>query len=248
MSLKLRHPLTGLWLTEGPIFQQWLEVPCSKLWLAGIPGGGKTVLAGAMIENVLQHETRSTAIAFFFCDHIDARSHDTANILAALASQMARQNDTAFELMQDYYYKLHPRRGLKRSPDVNELVNLIKALSCEFDQTFIIVDAVDECGDKNQVANVIRALKSLVLSRDAQENTDIGGIINLALLSRDEDPIRGQLQDEFIYVQISAHVEDLQIYTAAEVDRRIRDQLLRIDKQSHKDEIIDQLVAHADGM
>ncbi len=69
-----------------------------------------------------------------------------------------------------------------------------------------------------------------------------------AELSRDEDPIRSQLQDDFVHVQIAAHTEDLQLYTAAEVEKRMRDKLLRIDKQSHKDEIIDQLVAHADGM
>ncbi|KAK0713722.1 hypothetical protein B0T26DRAFT_718172 [Lasiosphaeria miniovina] len=84
--LKLWHPLTGLWLTEGPIFKQWLDVPNSKLWLCGIPGGGKTILAGAMIESVLKRETSSTAIAFFFCDYADPRSGDPANILGALAS------------------------------------------------------------------------------------------------------------------------------------------------------------------
>lgn len=39
MSLELRHPMTGLWLTESdPNFQRWKEAGNAKLWLSGIPG------------------------------------------------------------------------------------------------------------------------------------------------------------------------------------------------------------------
>lgn len=42
-SIKLRHSMTGLWLTESPTFICWLETPGSKLWLTGIPGAGKAI-------------------------------------------------------------------------------------------------------------------------------------------------------------------------------------------------------------
>ena len=41
MSLKLRHPGTGVWLTESDDFKRWLTTPHSKLWPRGIPGGRK---------------------------------------------------------------------------------------------------------------------------------------------------------------------------------------------------------------
>jgi hypothetical protein len=50
-NAKLRHPLTGLWLTKGQVFQTWLHSRNSKLWLSGIPGAGKTLLAAAVIED-----------------------------------------------------------------------------------------------------------------------------------------------------------------------------------------------------
>lgn len=31
-SVRLRHPMTGTWLTESPRFLHWLETPGSKLW------------------------------------------------------------------------------------------------------------------------------------------------------------------------------------------------------------------------
>ena len=37
MSLKLRQPNTGLWLTEGEEFSGFLKVPHSSLWCYGIP-------------------------------------------------------------------------------------------------------------------------------------------------------------------------------------------------------------------
>ncbi|KAK3367752.1 hypothetical protein B0H63DRAFT_455822 [Podospora didyma] len=231
MSLKLRHPLTGLRLTEGETFQQWLESSpsenASRLWLSGIPGIGKTFLAGAMIESVMRS------------------SHDTATILGALASQIARQNDEAFALLQEYYDQLHPTDKLPRSPDIKELVSLLKLMSCEFFKTFIIVDALDEYGDKLQMANVVHTLKSLVLpvGHMQKDDTPLTGMINLTLVSRDKDPIRNQLENNFMQMKVEAHAEDLQIYTAAEVDNRIRNQLLRINKPGHKDEIIDYLVS-----
>ena len=35
MSRKLRHPNTGLWLTESPEFKNWLQTPDARLWLMG---------------------------------------------------------------------------------------------------------------------------------------------------------------------------------------------------------------------
>ena len=44
MSRKLRHPNTGLWLTESPEFKSWLTTKNASLWLYGIPGAGKPSL------------------------------------------------------------------------------------------------------------------------------------------------------------------------------------------------------------
>ncbi|KAL2831984.1 hypothetical protein BDW59DRAFT_114182 [Aspergillus cavernicola] len=110
MSLRLRHPLTGLWLTEGDEFKQWLRSQNGKLCLSGIPGAGKTALAGLMIEEVLKETLRSTgAGCFFFCDYREPKTQDPANILSSLASQLARQSNGAYEIlagiMQDYTRK-----------------------------------------------------------------------------------------------------------------------------------------------
>ncbi|KAK8156670.1 hypothetical protein BKA80DRAFT_282102 [Phyllosticta citrichinensis] len=70
-SLKLRHPLTGMWLVEHEQFKQWMDIPGSKLWLHGIPGAGKTVLASLAIEEALQQSISNRAVAYFYCDYKD---------------------------------------------------------------------------------------------------------------------------------------------------------------------------------
>ena len=85
--LSLRHPMTGMWLIDGDEFQQWLTVPHSRMWLAGIPGAGKTVLAGAMISEVLKLSSGSIGVAFFcFLDN-DPQSHTAKQIFTTAESQ-----------------------------------------------------------------------------------------------------------------------------------------------------------------
>lgn len=87
MAKKLRHPLTGLWLTEGADFKDWLATPNSSLWLTGIPGAGKSVLAGATIAECL-HEKKSKAnpaVAYFICTHRDVEAQEPSNILSSIA-------------------------------------------------------------------------------------------------------------------------------------------------------------------
>lgn len=68
-NLKLRHPLTGLWVTEGETFRSWLRIRNSKLWLSGVAGGGKTILAASLIEETMDDSSSNQAVAFFYCDY-----------------------------------------------------------------------------------------------------------------------------------------------------------------------------------
>ncbi|THZ28560.1 ankyrin repeat protein [Aureobasidium pullulans] len=41
----LCHPGTGAWFLKSPVYKKFLQAPHGRLWLRGIPGSGKTVLA-----------------------------------------------------------------------------------------------------------------------------------------------------------------------------------------------------------
>ncbi|KAK2754802.1 hypothetical protein FQN54_006695 [Arachnomyces sp. PD_36] len=239
-SRELRHPMTGLWLTESEMFKSWLRTEKtgnSRLWLSGIPGAGKTVLAGSIIEEALKETDSSVAVAFFFCNHGNNLSQSLNNILGTLAAQIAMQSDGAFSYLEEYYRELNPSRHLERSPSLMGLNQVIRDMAGGFDNIFIIVDGLDECGD--DADGVVEALHSLATSEDC---------INMALLSRDEQNIRAELEDSFFHVEIAAHKEDLQLYVPAEIDKRMQTKKLRIKSASFKDEITRKLIGDADGM
>lgn len=238
-SIRLRHSMTGLWLTESPTFVRWLETPGSKIWLTGIPGAGKTVLAGSVVQEALtrSHTSRKIGAAFFFCDYKDSKTWNIVNILGALASQLARQNDESFHLLNAYYEVLYPPKGLPQTADADELRAQISQMCETFDQTIIVIDGLDECDDMTD-----EVVDNLIQLADYSDG------LSMALFSRDHYNIRVRLEGEFEIIQIAAHTEDVELYVNAEVDKRIRTRQLQLTSADIKEEIRSALVGKADGM
>lgn len=239
INMKLRHPMTGLWLTESPVFIQWLDTPGSNIWLSGIPGGGKTVLAGAAIQETLTRASPNASIgaAFFFCDYKNENTLNNTNIIGAVASQLARQKHEAFDLLQDYYDDLHPVDGLPKKADPDD-VRVVVGKMCElFDQVLMVVDGIDECGDSmDEVAEMLSDL-----ANDSQK-------LSVAVFSRDEVGIRRQLEDTFKPITIAASSKDIELYVRAELESLIHRGRLRITNASLKEAIREALVNQAQGM
>ncbi|KAI8166427.1 Vegetative incompatibility protein HET-E-1 [Colletotrichum sp. SAR 10_70] len=240
MSIKLRHPRTGMWLERLPIFQTWLMSPGSRLWLSGIPGAGKTVLAGSIIGHALARSSNTVATGFFFCDYKNETTQRLVSILGALAHQLAKQNEQAYVMLEEYYCELHPEKGLSGSPDPDDLMKVILTMAQLFDQVYLIIDGLDECQDTT--GEVVRALCAIAEGSDE---------ISMAVLSRNEENIRDHLSDpeiDFVNVQIAAHKEDITEYVTSEIQQRIRTKRLHFEDLSLEGEIVDGLVEGANGM
>ncbi|KAF7541307.1 hypothetical protein G7054_g743 [Neopestalotiopsis clavispora] len=235
----LRQPLTGLWLTESPRFLEWLTEPQSKLWLSGIPGAGKTILAGAAIREALGRleSSPNVGVAFFFCDYKKKSSWEISNILQALLAQLGRQKDSAFVTLEEYYNKIEPRVGFRTAPDVEDLRDLLVRLASEFDQVLVVVDGLDECGDK---AGEVSSMLSEVVQ--------FTKTMSMALFSRHEADISDYLESDFDHISIAAHTEDISLYVGAELEKRIDQRRLRLGDVMLKDEIMSRLIEKAQGM
>jgi hypothetical protein len=101
-NTRIRHATTGFWLTETDEFTKWMQGSNLHLWLSGIPGAGKTILSSLIIQQCLKQATDDRAVAFFYCDYKNAESQDVIKILSSLASQLARQHESCFQLLKDY--------------------------------------------------------------------------------------------------------------------------------------------------
>ncbi|KAK8099893.1 hypothetical protein PG999_010267 [Apiospora kogelbergensis] len=237
MSCRLRHSGTGLWLTRLPEFQNWLSAPNSKLWLKGIPGAGKTVLAGVVIEEALNRSTESTASAFFFCDYKNENTHKPEIILRALIYQLAIQKEEAYTKLEQHHRIHNSQGGLPKALSIDSLCSVLQQMIKLYDSVFLIVDGIDECGEHAE-----DVLETLTAIPEATHN------VSMALLSRDEDNIRDFLEGICVSIEIAAHKEDVSEYVRAQLADRIRRRRLRLDDPGLKEEILERLVEGAKGM
>lgn len=149
MSMKLRHEGTGLWLLREPSFNRWLHNWGSHIWLYGIPGARKTILASLLIEKVLQVRGHSEAVAFFYCDYKDSAKQNPCYILASIASQLGIQREQAYDILEEDYRRV---RKLSGTNDVKHLkpetlLDILDRQLALFDHTTFMIDGLDECGD-----------------------------------------------------------------------------------------------------
>ena len=237
MSLKIRSPGTGLWLTEGQEFRQWMETKNARLWYYGIPGAGKTVLASSVIEEALRTSSPNAAVAYFYCDYKDPKTQDLSNILGSLAQQFAKQDEESFGKLQEFYQTHNPEHQQNLEYDSEALESLVRVVTSVFDCAMIIVDGLDECG-----RNTSFVVDSLTALNEGEDTT-----VKTVFLSRDEIEIRERLGD-YTKVSIAARSSDLRLFVGAEIDHRTRKKRLRIKDESLKEVILEKLVEGAEGM
>ncbi len=238
MSLRLRHPGTGLWLIESDEFKSWLKFPNAKLWCYGIPGAGKTVLASSIVQEAIGQNSTNMAVAFFYCDYKNTATQDPRNILGPLGCQLALQDEQRFEKLRTFHEKHNPLDRPSIDFSLEDLRDLLVEMASSFNTALIIVDALDECGV--QTKSVARLLSGLNDSGEA-------GNIKTLFLSRNEQEIREAL-DGYNQLSIAARTSDLRLFVGAEIERRIRKKDLRIKDESLKQDIMERLVEGADGM
>ncbi|GAP89886.1 putative ankyrin repeat protein [Rosellinia necatrix] len=236
---QLRHPMTGLWLTESTEFKDWIGMPGSRRWISGIPGAGKSVLAGLIIQECLKLSSVNVrkATTYFFCTYRDQATHSARNLISSLASQLARQDEEAFQILEEDHQELYSQKPLAAEPSLGRLLKSFERMCRLFDQVFVIVDGLDECDNDE----ILLTLLQLSLNK-------CSGSISMMLLGRDVVHIRDRLASDFNHTEVEAHTDDIQLYVLAELEGRIQSKKLRLRSQDLKDDIIAKLVHGAKGM
>ncbi|KAJ2988860.1 hypothetical protein NUW58_g3758 [Xylaria curta] len=179
-----RHTGTGLWFVNGSSFSGWLEKPDSFLWVNGFAGCGKSVLCSTAIQYTLRHRRSNVriGIAFFFFTFNDSAKQSLSGMLRALILQLSGQINNNGGLLS-----LHESYRSTMPPD-QALVGCLRQLLREFDDVYIIVDALDESPRDRCRKDVLRALVDL---RKWSEPS-----LHLLVTSRDEPDIRDVLLEE----------------------------------------------------
>ena len=238
MSLRLRHPGTGVWFMECDEMKFWLRSPGARLWCYGIPGAGKTVLASSIIQAAIEQSCPNVAVAFFYCDYKNVATQEPRNILGSFACQFALQDEAGYERLREFYEKHNLADRPSAEFSLEDLRDLVVEMASKFNNAMIVVDALDECGTQSKF--ITRLLSDL-------HSSDESGSIKTLFLSRGEQEIH-EILDGYEQVSLAARSSDLRLFVGAQIELRIRNGDLRIKDESLKQDMMERLVEGADGM
>lgn len=145
---------TGVWFESRSEFTQWKYTPNSLLWLSGNSGCGKSVLAASIIEHVKAHCRRKseTAVAYFYFDFADMEKQKCGNMVRSLITQLCPPNG---EVPQALMWLYSSCAYGKTQPNSESLLSLLCKMIQQYQEVFIILDALDECGEGEKLLQVI---------------------------------------------------------------------------------------------
>ncbi|KAI0881879.1 uncharacterized protein GGS22DRAFT_191602 [Annulohypoxylon maeteangense] len=177
---------TCTWITERDQWREWLEGvkagPDSYerfIWIFGIPGAGKTVLASFLID-AIGTSCKATGYSFYYCHH-ERNQDETLHFLRWIISDLSRQ-------IGRFIPKELEELSKGENFSIPGLMSCFLAISQRFAQNgsrvFLVVDAVDESRKPRE-----RFLKQLIeIGTNPMYNN-----VSLLMTSREETDIKAMM-------------------------------------------------------
>ncbi|KFX95786.1 hypothetical protein V490_03675 [Pseudogymnoascus sp. VKM F-3557] len=231
-----RQPGTGQWFLDSPEFNSWLGGPSLTLFCPGIPGAGKTMISAIAVDRLhrLPDMGRGTlyGVAQIFFDYKTQSGQNITSLLSAILKQLVQAKPSAAKAATILYQR-HSSQGTR--PSLDEIFAALKTSMMSFCTVYIIVDALDECSDRDGTRS-----QFLAKLRDLQDEFDL----HLMVTSRANPDIVSQFTSSTT-LEIRA--------SPADVKQFVRGQIYRLPKCVQRDnklqgEIEDKIVEAVDGM
>lgn len=150
-ACELHEPHTGKWLTRSPEYAKWKNGSIRFLWVHGIPGAGKTILASFIFEDVKlfckDSALESAGWAYYYC-YFGHKQDETPHLLRWVINQLCRQMNA----IPDEVRKLFTDGG---SPQTRELVVALGAVLRNYHRVYLVIDALDESLERHRILNLL---------------------------------------------------------------------------------------------
>ncbi|CZR56744.1 uncharacterized protein PAC_06633 [Phialocephala subalpina] len=145
---------TGNWMLRSSEWTDWLQGKSRCVWIYGIPGAGKTILASHLIESLKEHckvsSAKQCAVVYYYC-YFGHNQDEAASFLRWMVDRLCRQADH----VPTYLYELYQHGG---EPSLAELLRALEAILANFENVYIVVDAIDESMPRDDLLKVLRDL------------------------------------------------------------------------------------------
>lgn len=187
IALNQRLPGTGLWFLESKQYASWKRKYESIMWLHGLAGCGKTVLSTIILQDVFNYcrEKPGRVVAYFYFDFKDYQKRSVNLMLRSLILQLSSRLMVAPTKL-DTLYSEH--KDGKQQPSISVLIDMLQWLISQWSQVYIILDALDECGQQSELTMWLqdismwqhRNLHMLMTSRQhPDENEGLNNLVGL---------------------------------------------------------------------
>ncbi len=149
-ALKHRHARSGDWFLKSDAYMDWLLESSSLLWLYGIPGCGKTILSSAIIQETIRYcgSRSKSVVLYFYFDFNDTEKQLHEQMIRSLISQLFVHCATVPSVLEMLYSSC---TNGERQPSGENLLTTLHQIMTSFEETYIILDALDECGDRSEL-------------------------------------------------------------------------------------------------
>ncbi|EXM05401.1 hypothetical protein NOF04DRAFT_16885 [Fusarium oxysporum II5] len=105
---------TGKWFLTSQQYVNWRESTRSTLFCPGLPGGGKTVIAASIIDDLLyKFETEDRlGVALIYCSYKRQHEQSVEACMASLLKQLVQQLPKMPPTIRNLYHRRQDRREL----------------------------------------------------------------------------------------------------------------------------------------
>jgi hypothetical protein len=231
---------TGSWFIEEKRYTDWKTAPNSFIWLHGIPGCGKTILCSTIIEDIFHHCHHKPAmvVIYFFFDFNDGEKQQYEKMIRSLTTQLfLRYTSTPRALMTLFSSCIDG----EQQPTPDALLATLQQMICEFDDVFIILDALDECAERKELLETIgnitkQGIRKLHILATSRREKGIEQSLNCLV----NNPAQICIQTALVNNDIQAYIQ-----TRLRNDQNLKRWKNRPEVQQ---EITAKLMKKADGM
>ncbi|ETS80318.1 hypothetical protein PFICI_07847 [Pestalotiopsis fici W106-1] len=216
-----RYHESGSWFLREPLFLRWSTsqtLPNTTLYIHGMPGAGKTVLASKVISHLRNSTSFSTArCLFFFFKHREDTKHSMTDMLRAVIVQLLTQDPTLVGASFEEYGSVSDRQA--RS--LTCLKSWAKMLLLSQRECHIILDGLDECPDNGKPVSESIGILDWFLKEIMPETSAQGSSLRL-LITGQRDGILDKALFKYPTFKLdtfAAHLDDIKSFTRAEASK-----------------------------
>ncbi|OAR02604.1 hypothetical protein LLEC1_06424 [Akanthomyces lecanii] len=130
----------GRWLLEHLQFKHWFSPEFCRdplLWMNGIPGAGKTILASVVIDEV--RKVQDATVLYFYCRYAESARNSFISVCRSLLAQVLTQHPS----LLSYFKEKASFSSALASLEVAKEMLLTALGGCG--TSYIIIDGLDEC-------------------------------------------------------------------------------------------------------